>query len=83
MRAIRYAVMVCAAAVFVGCATTYDDRDARGGYTDDYGIYEGSGNARMAGPNSAVNRRYFGPVNSGIEAARGPGTPSGFFDNRP
>ena len=68
--------MTFAAVVLVGCATTDDDSDARGG------TYQGSDDALIEGANRGVNTNYFGPVNSGTEGARGPGTPSGNYDSR-
>jgi hypothetical protein len=75
MRSIKYILMVCAAAAFAGCTTTYEYPEAQGhpGYSDS-GLIEGA--------NRGVNTNYFGPVNSGADAARGPGTPSGTFDVR-
>ena len=35
----------------------------------------------MEGLNRGVNTNYFGPVNAGAEAARGPGTTSGAVDH--
>jgi hypothetical protein len=68
--------MACAAAAaLLGCQTTDEDFDARGRpATSDDPVVEGM--------NRGVNTNYFGPVNSGTEAARGPGTPSGTFDHR-
>ena len=70
MRLMKYALIVCAAGVLAGC-TTYEDRDAMGrpGPYNDSGIIEG--------PNRGVNTNYFGPVYSGADAARAPGTSSG------
>jgi len=70
--------MACAAAVLVGCATNHDD--GRGTAPGDYGTYRGTrDDALLEGPNRGVNTNYFGPVNAGPEAARGPGTPSGHY----
>jgi hypothetical protein len=72
--------MACAAAAaLAGCATTDDDLDGRGSAPgpDEPVVYQDSGDPIIEGPNRGVNTNYFGPVNSGPEAARGPGTPSG------
>ena len=71
MRSLKYAFIACAAAALVGCYTADEDR-GRPGSNDDSGLIEGT--------SRGVNTNYFGPVNSGPEAARGPGTPSGSFD---
>ena len=82
MRSIQIAFMACAAAALVGC---YTDRDARGHPQREPGVYQGGGASDeiIAGPNRGVNTNYFGPVNSGPEAAWGVGTPSGTYDYRP
>ena len=82
--------MACAAAAaFVGCSTydnRYDNRDAQGRPQTEYGTYGpyyGSSSPASREPgiieglNRGVNTNYFGPVNSGPEAALGPGTISG------
>ena len=76
--------MACTAVAFVACTTTYEERDAMGrapgepGYEGGY-YYEDS---TIDGLNRGVNTNYFGPVNSGAEAAGGPGTPSGTYGYR-
>ena len=79
MRWIKYTLFVCAAVAFCGCSTTRTDRDARGSATGDTDSYRGS-DTLIEGANRGVNTNYFGPVNAGPEAARGPGTPSGHYD---
>ncbi|HTD85443.1 MAG TPA: hypothetical protein VK850_02605 [Candidatus Binatia bacterium] len=78
-------LLVCALAAFCGCrTTTYNDRDAQGTATPDTDTYRGSRSSSdtlIEGPNRGVNTNYFGPVNAGTEAARGPGTPSGNYDH--
>ena len=76
----KYILMACTAATFVACTTTYEERDATGRAPGESGYYEGD--AVVEGLNRGVNTNYFGPVNSGAEAARGPGTPSGKYDYR-
>ena len=85
MRSLHYTLMACAAAAaLVGCATTDNDRsNARGAASNEPITYENDNDTAdpvITGPNRGVNTNYFGPVNSGPEAARGPGTPSGHYD---
>jgi len=84
MRSMKYILMACTATAFVACTTTYEDRDALGRAPGEPGYYEGSyyEDSTTDGLNRGVNTNYFGPVNSGAEAARGPGTPSGKYDYR-
>jgi hypothetical protein len=65
----------------VGC---YTNRDAQGRPEQEPAVYRGGegSDELISGPNRGVNTNYFGPVNSGPEAAWGPGTPSGNFDHR-
>ena len=76
MRLFKYALMACTAAVLAGC---YTNRDSQGRPFDEQVAYSGraSSDALIEGPNRGVNTNYFGPINSGAEAAWGPGTPSG------
>jgi len=76
IHSIKIALMVCAAATLAGC---YTDRSAQGRSDQQPGVYRGSGTSDelIEGPNRGVNTNYFGPVNSGPEAAWGVGTPSG------
>lgn len=71
MRSLKIAFIACAAAALVGCYTADENRGGPSSDADS-GLIEGT--------SRGVNTNYFGPVNSGAEAARGPGTPSGHFD---
>jgi hypothetical protein len=82
MRSIKYVLMACTTAAIVGCSTTNENRDAVGRSPGEPGYYEGSRGSTVDGLNRGVNTNYFGPVNAGAEAARGPGTPSGKYDYR-
>ena len=79
MRLIKYTLMACATAALVGCATYHEDRDAQGRPQSEYGTYQGSSREPgiIEGLNRGVNTNYFGPVNSGADAARGVGSSSG------
>jgi len=81
MRSIKIAFMACTAAALVGC---YTNRDSQGHPQREPGTLRGgsSSDELIAGPNRGVNTNYFGPVNSGPEAAWGVGTPSGTYDDR-
>ena len=57
-----------------GCYTNDVDDDYRGGTAADSGIYR---DADWGVPPVINTNSQFGPVNSGAEAAKGPGTASG------
>ena len=82
MRSIKHVLLACAAAaVLTGCYTAHQDYDAQGRpYYGEDGIYHGTYEEPVIdGLNRGVNTNWFGPVNSGPEAASGVGTPSGTY----